>query len=214
MILPYEDNSARSPTQTSRWQGSDLDTFAIGPPFAQIATPLTPTTPIIYGNGTMLSDIGEVTEAESTPGRRTRPDGIREAVRAREMTFHSSPTTGYSAALAMKRARAGTHERRISVESTDTITSRGQTTRLFDDLDDSLSVDDSNFQGDDEESVFEAGSQYANGADKVHIRVRKASKTAEDDESNSSAALSRRAESILANAKKRLDVSVSQDVAF
>ena len=33
-----------------------------------VAGPITPNTPIIYGNGTMLSDIGEVTEVESLAG--------------------------------------------------------------------------------------------------------------------------------------------------
>lgn len=206
MILPYEFDSTPSPTQNLNlrrsWQGSDLN-FSLGPPLAPIA-PLTPTTPIIYGNGTMLSDIGEVTEAESTPGQRTRTEEVRISIKNRDLAFNSSPTMGYNAML--KRTKSGTHERKVSVESTSTITSQPQTAELFEDFDDSVSVEDSNFQGDDEESVF--GDEQVNKAHRPRSLVRKESSIGQDDDNHSSAALSRRAELILANAKKRLDVSI------
>lgn len=170
---------------------------------------MTPTTPIIYGNGTMLSDIGEVTEAESTPGRK-QPRMARRTqdVQAHDMDspLHSSPTMGYTAV--MKRSKTGSHHRTVSTESTSTVTTEGQAAEYFEDFDDGVSVDDSNFQGDDEESVVDGHESYAMEAAQARIVQRKEGRVVGgDDASQSSAALSRRAEMILANAKKRLDVS-------
>lgn len=159
----------------------------------------------------MLSDIGEVTENES-PAQRTRFVGNRVAITSGDLALNSSPTMGYNAV--MKRTKGGTHERKVSVESTSTVTSQGQAAELFDDFDDSVSIDDSNFQGDDEESVFEGGSELANKLSHSHSLERKESSIGRDEDRQSSAALSRRAELILANAKKRLDVSSSTTVLF
>ncbi|KAK6851062.1 hypothetical protein PG987_000696 [Apiospora arundinis] len=68
MILPDYDPGRNLPLMM--WKtanGFDMNQFDLGAP-AFPAAPITPTTPIIYGNGTMLSDIGEVTENESTAG--------------------------------------------------------------------------------------------------------------------------------------------------
>jgi hypothetical protein len=97
MILPYgEYDSTNSPPYRSassvdEWRGSDPATmqFSIGPPHTHLGTVM-PTTPIIYGNGTMLSDIGEVTEAESTVGRKL-PGPAEKAPQAAGARL--SPTT-------------------------------------------------------------------------------------------------------------------------
>jgi hypothetical protein len=212
MILPYGDyDSTPSPPQHAfrttsagdEWKGSRLEDlqFSIGP--AHIG-PLTPTTPIIYGNGTMLSDIGEVTEAESTPGRKLPGPAERRLLKqAQGLPLRSSPTMGYHSRTVTKRAKSCTHERKVSVESTSTVTSEGQTAELFRDFDDGVSVDDSNFQGDDEESVADSTSEEIIAMETQRLRE---SKIGGDDDPNSSAALSRRAEQILLNAKKRLNV--------
>ncbi|KAJ0318924.1 hypothetical protein COL5a_010414 [Colletotrichum fioriniae] len=124
------------------------------PPSAYIAGPITPTTPIIYGNGTMLSDIGEVTEVESTPGRRSRPTSViwsRPNNRSGDDSRQPQSPTKMLESL-KKRAAQATRSRRSSVESTSTITTTQDQNAMFADFDDTVSVDDSNFQGDDEES--------------------------------------------------------------
>lgn len=190
------------------WKGPIPDdlSFSIGPPaHMQLSTgPMTPITPIIYGNGTMLSDIGEVTEAESTPGRKPKTPYSR--VNGRDSPVRSSPTTGYD--TIKKRARAGNHHRSVSMESNSTVTTEGQAAEMFKDFDDGISVDDSNFQGDDEESVLDDGYDNEPEVAQAKVITRKESRIIITDDV-SSAALSRRAEMILANAKKRLDVSTT-----
>lgn len=215
MILPYgEYDSTPSPPRGVYRSGSpseDWDTnpatmqFAIGNSHSHMGL-MTPTTPIIYGNGTMLSDIGEVTEAESTPGRKLPGPAERRLLKQQQnQTLRSSPTIGYEAV--MKRTKTGTHQRKISIESTSTVTSEAQQAELFRDFDDSASVDDSVFQGDDEESVADS---YTEGV--IASETKRLNQTdsgmGKDDDRNSSAALSRRAEQILLNAKKRLNVSI------
>lgn len=176
---------------------------------------MTPTTPIIYGNGTMLSDIGEVTEAESTPGRKPRVHLYthNQTSKTRDMDrdspLRSSPTMGYNALL--KRTKTVSHQRNVSTESTSTVTTEGQAAELFEDFDDGVSVDDSNFQGDDEESVVDSVYDHQMEVAQAQMVVMRNEGRilggGEDSAAQSSAALSRRAEMILANAKKRLDVS-------
>ena len=216
MILPYgEYDSTPSPPQDPMhldtldggWKGPIPDdmSFSIGPPGHMHlgSGPMTPITPIIYGNGTMLSDIGEVTEAESTPGR--KPKTTYSRANGRESPVRSSSATGYD--TAKKRSRVGNHHRSVSMETNSTVTTEGQPAEMFKDFDDGISVDDSNFQGDDEESVMDDG--YDNELEVAHAKVitRKESRIINTNDI-SSAALSRRAEMILANAKKRLDVSL------
>jgi hypothetical protein len=186
--------------------------FSIGPPaHLQIGVgPMTPTTPIIYGNGTMLSDIGEVTEAESTPGRKPRQSQTQQAV-DRDSPLRSSPTMGYSA-VQKRTKRVPVHQRTVSVESSSTVTSEGQIAEVFEDFDDGISMDDSNFQGDDEESVADESYEHQIAVAQTKGTLRKGSRPIEDEDLNSSAALSRRAELILANAKKRLDVSYHNSI--
>jgi hypothetical protein len=214
MILPYgEYDSDSSPPQNAydpeddTWGRSSRDMqFSIGPAHAPLGT-ITPTTPIIYGNGTMLSDIGEVTEAESTPGRRLPGPAERRMLKqqAHAASVRSSPTLA-NTAVTKKRSKIGIHERNTSMESTSTVTSDAHATELFKDFDDGISVDDSVFQGDDEESVADSYSEEVIAAETQRLSRREGNIGQEDDQ-NSSAALSRRAEQILLNAKKRLNVS-------
>lgn len=156
----------------------------------------------------MLSDIGEVTEVESTPRRLPAP-AERRALKQIGGPLRISPAFGHSALL--KRTKMGTHERKTSAESTSTITSEGQAAEhLFADFDDGVSVDDSVFQGDDEESVADSSvaDSYTEGiiASETQRLSRKESSIGQEEDKNSSAALSRRAEQILLNAKRRLNV--------
>jgi hypothetical protein len=105
----------------------------------------------------------------------------------------------------MKRSKIGAHQRKFSVESTSTVTSEGPAAELFQDFDDGVSIDDSNFQGDDEESVADSYSEEVIASETQRL-ARGESSIGREEDSNSSAALSRRAEQILLNAKKRLNV--------
>ncbi|KUJ20318.1 uncharacterized protein LY89DRAFT_639748 [Mollisia scopiformis] len=214
MILPYgEYDSTPSPPRGTYRSGSpneDWETnpatmqFSIGSSHSHMGL-MTPTTPIIYGNGTMLSDIGEVTEAESTPGRKLPGPAERRMLKQQQQQnqpLRSSPTIGYDAV--MKRTKTGTHQRKISIESTSTITSEAQHGELFKDFDDSASVDDSVFQGDDEESVADSYTEEVIASETKRLNQQD-NNIGKDEDRNSSAALSRRAEQILLNAKKRLN---------
>lgn len=198
MILPDYDDSISSPdrlhSSLEMWknaQGLDMqfDQFDLSP--HAISGPITPTTPIIYGNGTMLSDIGEVTEAESVcgPGKsRSVPPRMNDDLR----TMVQDTT---------KRKAHMSRERRASMDSNSTITTL-EPPIVFADFDDTVSVDDSNFQGDDEESVADSyidDESVQEGPSPIRDRS-----LLEGD----STALSRRAEQILANAKQRLTVRV------
>ncbi|KAK3396451.1 hypothetical protein B0T20DRAFT_271516 [Sordaria brevicollis] len=180
------------------------------------SAPVTPTTPIIYGNGTILSDIGEVTEVESTVGRPSPPrhrgpnahrrnDSI-DAVLQRSASPQVTGQTGLAQKLKPGLVTQK-HQRRMSTESTSTITTVTMEDRpafLADiNIDDAASVDDSVFQGDDEESM---ASSYVEGTvprDRNLLGVA-GSENGDRLSTYSTTALSRRAEQILANAKKRL----------
>ncbi|KAI9051144.1 hypothetical protein LZ554_005246 [Drepanopeziza brunnea f. sp. 'monogermtubi'] len=208
MILPYgEYDFGQSASSGEDWD-DDSRQVNVHSSMGKMAS----TTPIIYGNGTMLSDIGEVTEAESTLGRNTsnRLPGPAERRLLKQQQqasgnstpMRSSPTIGYGAVI--KRTQSGSYKRRVSVGSTSTITSEGQTTELFQDFDDDISVDDSVFQGDDEESVADSHTEQVIASETKRLSTRDPEFHSEEDR-NSSAALSRRAEQILSNAKKRLN---------
>ncbi|KAK3990277.1 hypothetical protein QBC44DRAFT_65384 [Cladorrhinum sp. PSN332] len=173
--------------------------------------PLTPTTPIIYGNGTMLSDIGEVTEVESTHGRspssKIKAAGRRHGSLTRgkggDAALTSSPTMGMAALVQKAKQKLdATRERRASIDSTSTIKTEDHA-GLFADFDDSASVGDSVFQGDDEESM---ASSYVEGTAALDPTRLGSTKTGSTDRLStySTTSLSRRAEEILANAKTRL----------
>lgn len=180
-----------------------------------------PTTPIIYGNGTMLSDIGEVTEVESTPGRPSPPryrhgrgvvasasPGRRTGDGEGEAALRSSPTIerGSLVGGVKERAKAAQRERRSSVDSNSTITDDRDPPAVLPDFDDTVSVGDSVFQGDDEESM---ASSYADDTSLVDgPPLVPPGLSREARQKYTTAQLSRRAEQILANAKKRLTVSV------
>jgi hypothetical protein len=207
MILPdhMPDSPDRSRSPLMMWNngGFDLGVSAYNMNNMNMAAHA-PTTPIIYGNGTMLSDIGEVTEAESTVGgpvKAPRNGYYKAGFGARQ-----SNDPGFAAVKkkATKRAEprvmSRDRERRLSMESTSTITN-GDNPGTFADFDDSVSVVDSNFQGDDEESVADSYVFY-DGADERTPEE----EAAREAEERYSTALSRRAEQILANAKRRLTV--------
>ncbi|KIN01920.1 hypothetical protein OIDMADRAFT_161591 [Oidiodendron maius Zn] len=211
MILPYgEYDSTPSPSRRSYRQDADDDEwgdsatssmpFSIGPPRASLGS-VTPITPIIYGNGTMLSDIGEVTEVESTPGRKLPGPAERRLLKQAQGPLRSNSPASHGGT---QRVKTGLHGRKVSMESTSTVTEEPQSTELFKDFDDSVSVDDSNFQGDDEGSIADSYTEEV-----VAMEIQRLSKLenslGRDDDPNSSAALSRRAEQILLNAKKRLN---------
>ncbi|KAL7927874.1 hypothetical protein ACQKWADRAFT_278092 [Trichoderma austrokoningii] len=208
MILPDYDEPDRYHGQPltgpSLWNSGHHieDGFRFTQDFYANPNPLA--TPIIYGNGTMLSDIGEVTEVESVVG----PIPSRKASKG---SNHSSGDEGpFRAHLtAGKRFIQQRHnqqqqndrERRMSTDSTSTIGPNDGGGGAFIDFDDSASVGgDSIFQGDDEESM---ASEYVEGtAASHHLRAYDpATARRLSDDGN---ALSKRAEQILANAKMRL----------
>ncbi|RYP81711.1 hypothetical protein DL769_001861 [Monosporascus sp. CRB-8-3] len=203
MILPDYDDTVSSPDRShsplTMWKNAHMDDMQFDLTPHTFTGSINPSTPIIYGNGTMLSDIGEVTEVESVCG----------PVKSHSVTARGSDAPKKSAVSttqdpAKKRGHMVSRERRASIESNSTITSLEQP-GLFADFDDNVSVDDSNFQGDDEESVADS---YI---DDESIQEGP-SPIGERDQYKDSAALSRRAEQILANAKQRL--TSSENYAF
>lgn len=202
MILPEFDESAlltpgRSHSPLAIWDGTNPADMQFDLSGDAFTSAVAPATPFIYGNGTMLSDIGEVTEAESVcgaPGNRTSMLSSKR----------STLTMPYD--MTKRRENRAARPRRMSTDSNSTVTTiePNQHNGHFADFDDSVSVGDSNFQGDDEESVAEsyAGEESARQA-KMAAQMQM---HAPNDMSDSSI-LSRRAEEILANAKRRLTVS-------
>ncbi|RYP20988.1 hypothetical protein DL765_002525 [Monosporascus sp. GIB2] len=194
MILPDYDDTVSSPDGSlslTTWKNAHMNDMQFDLTPHTFTGSISPSTPIIYGNGTMLSDIGEVTEVESVCG----------PAKSRSVTARGSDALKKSAVATAqdptrKRGHTISRERRASIESNSTITSLEQP-GLFADFDDNVSVDDSNFQGDDEESVADSyidDESVQEGPSPIRER----------DQYTDSAALSRRAEQILANAKQRL----------
>ncbi|WZH40081.1 uncharacterized protein QYS62_001008 [Fusarium acuminatum] len=174
MILPDYDCDVsldgRSQSPLRIWNNPQTTDMRFHLPSTQnqfIAGPITPSTPIIYGNGTMLSDIGEVTEVESVVGKGRR--GSHLSVYSNEdHVLGSSPTMGVS--RIKSRSQILQRERKSSIDSNSTITSQGRAA-TFGDFDDSASVDDVHFQGDDEESM---ASSYVEGTatqEPMHVLV-------------------------------------------
>lgn len=164
-----------------------------------------PSTPIIYGNGTMLSDIGEVTEVESTVGPTSRRTSSRYSMNTDDGETYGNSIinkANYSASKILARDRSA------SVGSNSTITTQGYRPHMPD-FDDGVSVDDSNFQGDDEESL---ASSYVEGTVPVKRVADSTFRNSQShDEPYSTAYISERAEEILANAKRRLTVGFCLD---
>ncbi|KAJ4327068.1 hypothetical protein N0V84_002455 [Fusarium piperis] len=205
MILPdYDCDESlddRSQSPILMWNNGRTNDMRYHLPPSQnpfVAGPMmTPSTPIIYGNGTMLSDIGEVTEVESVVGKGQRRPSSH--LSDDDPTMRSLPTMGMS--RIKTRSQIMSRERRSSLESNSTVTSQGHGAP-FADFDDSVSVDDINFQGDDEESM---ASSYVEGTPAQEPRATRVPRTQEvGEERYSTSSLSDRAEQILANAKQRL----------
>ncbi|RYP23989.1 hypothetical protein DL767_008694 [Monosporascus sp. MG133] len=195
MILPDYDDTISSPDRSrsplTMWKNAHMNDMQFDLTPHSFAGPVNPSTPIIYGNGTMLSDIGEVTEVESVCG-----PFKSHSVTARGGDAPKKSAIATTQDPTRKSGRTVSRERRASIESNSTITSLEQP-GLFADFDDNVSVDDSNFQGDDEESVADSyidDESVQEGPSPIRER----------DQYKDSAALSRRAEQILANAKQRL----------
>ncbi|KAI8684412.1 hypothetical protein NCS57_00107300 [Fusarium keratoplasticum] len=208
MILPdYDCDESlddRSQSPILMWNNGRTNDMRYHLPPSQnpfVAGPMSmpPSTPIIYGNGTMLSDIGEVTEVESVVGRGQRRPSSHLSDDDPTMTMPPSSTMGVS--RIKTRSQILSRERRSSLESNSTVTSQGHGAP-FADFDDSVSVDDINFQGDDEESM---ASSYVEGTPAQEPRTARVPRTqAVGEERYSTSSLSDRAEQILANAKQRL----------
>lgn len=164
------------------------------------AAPINPTTPILYGNGTMLSDIGEVTEAESTIGPSSRRGSRYSALSDEEAFLQPAPRIIKGTMITSNIAARG---RRASVDSTSTITTQDQNGH-FGDFDDMASVGDSSFQGDDEESM--ASSYVDDGYHQQGVTRAERLAPPNGGQPYVTSAISMRAEQILANAKKRLTV--------
>ncbi|KAF5597056.1 hypothetical protein FPCIR_3692 [Fusarium pseudocircinatum] len=207
MILPDYDCDVsldeRSQSPIRMWNNVQTSDMRFHLPSSQnqfIAGPITPSTPIIYGNGTMLSDIGEVTEVESVIGKGGRRGSAHLSVYSNDdHVLGSSPTMGVT--RIKSRSQILQRERKSSIDSNSTITSQGRAAP-FGDFDDSVSVDDVNFQGDDEESM---ASSYVEGTAVREPKFPRIARTQEATEQRySTSSLSDRAEQILANAKQRL----------
>lgn len=209
MILPDYDfpdsPEDRSQSPLMMWNNAQIGDMQFHLPPSQnsfITGPLSPSTPIIYGNGTMLSDIGEVTEVESVIGRGPRRGSHLSVPSDDDAALRSSPTMGLPQ-IKIK-AQIASRERRSSIESTSTVTTQGRNAP-FADFDDAVSVDDINFQGDDEESM---ASSYVEGTPMQEPGVvRRPVRQVSAGDRFSTNSISDRAEQILANAKKRLTVS-------
>lgn len=217
MILPDYDEPdtyrGRSQTGPSLWNSGHHieDGFQFTQDFYANPNPLT--TPIIYGNGTMLSDIGEVTEVESVVGPIPSRNASKRSNHSSgdEGPFRASLTAGKRfiqqrhQQQQQQRQQQNDRERRMSTDSTSTIGANDG--GAFIDFDDSASVGgDSIFQGDDEESM---ASEYVEGTAASH-HLRAYDPTARRRLSDDGTSISKRAEQILANAKMRLTVSFAQ----
>ncbi|GKU00177.1 hypothetical protein FLAG1_04564 [Fusarium langsethiae] len=207
MILPDYDFDAAfdqlSQPHMPIWDNAQTTDMRFHLPSSQnqfIAGPITHPTPIIYGNGTMLSDIGEVTEVESVVGKGGRRGSAQLSVYSNEdHVLGSSSTAG--ASRIKPRSQIQQRERKSSLDSNSTITSHGRGAQ-FGDFDDAVSVDDVDFQGDDEESMASSYVEGTAAREPKAVRVPRIEDISNQRYSTSS--LSDRAEQILANAKQRL----------
>ncbi|RKF62976.1 hypothetical protein OnM2_029074 [Erysiphe neolycopersici] len=202
MILPHEETE--NSTSMGLWSdNSNAEQFASND--FKISSDLgliISRTPFVYGAGTILSDIGEVTEAENIPSM------TKSASIDKKVSRHSYSNSGKRSSLTngsesyRYRVDLGNHRRRISNESAASVTSNKQTNFMFQDFKDDVSVDDSVFQGDDEESILNSDSDETVAPDRRDSWK-------EWDKYNfdecSSTILSRKAEQILQSAKKRLN---------
>ncbi|KAL6919203.1 hypothetical protein FSHL1_003183 [Fusarium sambucinum] len=204
MILPDYDFDASfdqlSQQHMPMWDNSQTTDMRFHPQNQFIAGPVSHPTPIIYGNGTMLSDIGEVTEVESVVGKGGRRGSAQLSVYSNDdHVLGSSQIAG--ASRIKPRSQIQQRERKSSLDSNSTITSHGRGAQ-FGDFDDAVSVDDVDFQGDDEESMASSYVEGTAAREPKSVRVPRIEDISNQRYSTSS--LSDRAEQILANAKQRL----------
>ena len=192
MILPFKENDELS--LAGRWSDNLNDNQYSGGFALSDSSAMSLRTPFMYGNGTMLSDIGEVTEVEGTPGGKFSDLTEKRALKlpTSDVAYRLGQTTGKDAL--MRRFKSERHQRHISLDSTSTEISREQSAEMFKDLTDTASVDDSVFLGDDEESV----------ADSDNEEMVSYQSQISHEYGLPSLALSRKAEQILLSAKKRL----------
>lgn len=207
MILPDYDRADSpddlNPSQLTAWRTAHASPLDFHLPHSNYSsTPVQPSTPIIYGNGTMLSDIGEVTEVESTVGRRT---SSRYSIRSDD-THGPQPALSAMKPMLQGRSQVAVRERRASVDSTSTITTQGHAAP-FADFDDSASVDDFSCQGDDEESIASSWVDNPGAFNAQPVVKPQDQEQAHNPDRYSTTSISKRAEKILANAKRRLTVS-------
>ncbi|UKZ51797.1 hypothetical protein TrVGV298_005561 [Trichoderma virens] len=209
MILPDYDGPetyhSQPHTGPSLWNSGHHieDGFQFTQEFYANPDPMS--TPIIYGNGTMLSDIGEVTEVESVVGPIPSRNASKRSNHSSgdEGPFRASLTGGkrfiHQRLQQQRQQQNKDRERRMSTESTSTVGTHDG--GAFVDFDDAASQGgDSIFQGDDEESVASA---YVEGTPaSQHLRAfdQMSGRRLSDDGTS----ISKRAEQILANAKMRL----------
>ncbi|KAK5990559.1 hypothetical protein PT974_08828 [Cladobotryum mycophilum] len=157
-------------------------------------------TPIIYGNGTMLSDIGEVTEVESNAGTIISRNASRRTVQSFDDDAHLRPSPATGMKFVPNKSKFIGRDRRLSNESTSTLNTLER--NAFADFDDALSVGgDSNFQGDDEESMASSYAEEQPVPRPLRTAKKKSVQRLSDE---GSVSISKRAEEILANAKQRL----------
>ncbi|KFA66526.1 hypothetical protein S40285_00677 [Stachybotrys chlorohalonatus IBT 40285] len=204
MILPDYDRADSpddlNPSQLTAWRTAHASPLDFHLPHSNYSsTPVQPSTPIIYGNGTMLSDIGEVTEVESTVGRRT---SSRYSIRSDD-THGPQPALSAMKPMLQGRSQVAVRERRASVDSTSTITTQGHAAP-FADFDDSASVDDFSCQGDDEESIASSWVDNPGAFNAQPVVKPQDQEQAHNPDRYSTTSISKRAEKILANAKRRL----------
>ncbi|SZF00376.1 unnamed protein product [Blumeria hordei] len=191
MILPFKENDELS--LAGRWTENLNDNQYSGGFALSDSSAMSLRTSFMYGNGTMLSDIGEVTEVEGTPGGKFSDLTEKRALKlpTNDVAYRLGQTTGKDALT--RRFKSERHQRNISLDSTSTEISREQSAEMFKDLTDTASVDDSVFLGDDEESVADSDEEMVSYQSQIS-----------NEYGLPSLALSRKAEQILLSAKKRL----------
>ena len=228
MILPYDDDYSREsatpspPPQTIMRPSAGPRRSSAGlsshPPFAKLADPPTRTktsisprtTPPndVYFHGGPLSDIDE---HETTPkGERSRND-LLTAVTRRSPQLPSSPTLEHLSHSTNGHLAAPRYP--FSGRSFSDTTSDSGMSDVFEGHEDDQAIEDDS--GDDTTTFGEDDEDFAESENIKRLRAARLDyhggingKIPEDSQDPYlSAALSKRAEKILANAKKRLDVS-------
>lgn len=202
MILPYRELEVLSPNLSSLWTGSAHDFQISAGPINSNRGVITPDTPIRYGNGTRLSDIGELTEVEYAPGSQLFEYEKRLSNLSLKKKHLERSSLTHEQEELIQRVKSRNRVRHISVESMSTV--RDECMEIFKNIDDDVSVDDSVFEGDDEESVVNSDGYDTAELEPQHVMYQEKDQFENKDE-YASAILCRRAERELLNAKMRLN---------